>query len=220
MNDHSGKRPNLGIVLGLCLVAMVVCAFGLVIHVNRAGSDALQCSEQAFDEGNLERATRCAREAATWYLPQAPHVEAAYARLRAIALGAEATGDVHSALRAWGALRGALVETAHPWDHRAEATAEASRGVVRLLLVQQQQSDGRFRPSANEEAELYARYAMPAREPGRNWFGLLTSVGMFLMLVCGGVLLSQTSLGPVAASLSRTGLLVGLVAWTFAALGQ
>jgi hypothetical protein len=220
MNERGSKRPNLGLVIGLCLVSIVVCAFGLVIHVNRAGNEALHRSDQAFDSGELENATRFARQAATWYLPKAPHVEAAYARLRAIAVGAEATGDTHNALRAWGSLRGALIETAHPWDYRGEAMAEASRGVVRLLLVQQAQSDGRFSPSANEQADLHARYATPAREPGRNWFGLLTSIGMFLMLVCGGVLLSQTSLGTVAASLSRTGFLVGLVAWTFAALGQ
>ncbi len=202
------------------MVSLVVCAFGLVLHVNRAGNDALVCSEQAFDAGDLEKATRCAREAATWYLPNAPHVAAAYARLRAIAVGAEATGDGPSALRAWAALRGALVETAHPWDNRADEMAEASRGVVRLLAQSKDNSEGRYASSPNEEAELAARYATEAREPGRSWFGVLTSVGMALMLICGGVLLSGQSLGSVSASLSRTGFLIGLVAWTFAALGQ
>lgn len=220
MSGDQNKRSNIGLTVGLLLVSMVLCVFGLMVHVNRAGKAALACSEQAFDAGDLERATRCAREAATWYFPSARHVDAAYARLRAIAVGAEATGDVHAALRAWGALRSALVETAHPWDDRGDALSEASRGVVRLLLVQKAQADGKYAANPIEEADLTARYATETREPGRSWFGMLTSLGMCLMLVCGGLLLSGTSLGAVSASLSRTGFLIGLVAWTFAALGQ
>jgi hypothetical protein len=219
MNEPPNKRPSVGLMIGLVLVSCLICGVGLVLHINRAGAEALQCSEQAFDSGDLEKATRCAREAATWYLPKAPHVVAAYARLRTIAVGAEAAGDAHHALRAWGALRGALIETAHPWDQREDAMAEASRGVVRLLTMPGQ-ANGRYASNGNEEAELQARYAAPAREPGRNWFGILTSVGMLLMLTCGGMLLSGATLSVVSASLSRAGFLVGLVAWTFAALGQ
>lgn len=220
MNQNENNRPNVALMVGLLVVSIVACGFGLVLHINRAGTEALRCSDQAFDAGDLEKATRCAREAASWYLPTAPHVEAAYARLRAIAVGAEATGDVRNALRAWAALRGALVETAHPWDHRERVMSDANNGVVRLLLRQQKQGDGRYASSANEEAPLVAHYKAPAHEPGRSWFGLLTSAGMLLMLACGGVLLSGSSLGRVTASMSRAGFLVGLVAWTFAALGQ
>lgn len=220
MNGSREKRPSLGLVVGLCLVSIVVCGLGLVLHINRAGNQALECSDRAFDVGDLDKATSCAREAATWYLPQAPHVQAAYARLRSIALGSEAMGDVRSALRAWGALRSALIETAHPWDDRAAAMNEASQGVVRLLLLQKGNTDTRYGAAPGEDAELSKSYALDARETGRSWFGLLTSAGMLLMLTCGCLLLSGANLSLLTASLSRVGFVVGLVAWTFAALGQ
>lgn len=201
-------------------VSVFVLLTGLLVtRIHRAGVDALAESERAFDAGDLSTATTAAREALTWYIPGAPHVSEATARLRAIAIGAEASGDPASALRAWEALRGALFETAHPWSDSDAAYSEASAGVARLLAQQSRDGAATSR-STYDETELAALYQAPQREAGRDWFAVASSAGMLLMLVFGALALSgRQSSSAVSLVFTRAGLLVGVTLWVLAAVG-
>src|SRR5690242_19018897 len=109
------RRAALGLLLAVLLLATLTGR--MVIE----GEAALRTSDAAFDRDDLAEAMLHARRVAILYAPGAPHVAAAFARLRAIALGAEALGDINMARRAWGAVRGAALETRHlTVPHQAE----------------------------------------------------------------------------------------------------
>ncbi len=207
------------------LVASAFCLFVfmtgmLVVRVYRAGEAALVSGERAFDEGDLETATTSAREALTWYLPGAPHVEQAIVRLRAIAVGAEATGDVTSALRAWEALRGGLFETAHPWSTTSPVFEEAGAGVARLLMDPSRGKTSTTDKQSDSDQKLREVYRAPLWEAGRDWFALGSSLGMALILICGARVLSGRQLSSAAEVVcTRAGLMVGLSIWLLAAIG-
>lgn len=120
------RRIALGLLLGVLVLA------ALTARMIVQGEAELKTSDAAFDRGDLPEAVLHARRAAISYAPGAPHVAAAFARLRAIALGAEATGDVAMARRAWGAMRGAALETRHPFASRDEELARADENLARL----------------------------------------------------------------------------------------
>jgi hypothetical protein len=112
-----------------------VLVAALAIMTARAiveGESALRQSNVAFDRGDLAASTVDARRAATLYAPGAPHVGAAYARLRAIALGAESSGDRATAMAAWRAVRGAALETRHLWIPRSVDLDDANEALARL----------------------------------------------------------------------------------------
>lgn len=220
MKQQGSGLSRLATSLALVMCIAVLMTGLLVARIHRSGQDALDVSEQAFDRGDLEQATSAAREALTWYIPGAPHVALAMGRLRAIAIGAEATGDTASALRAWEALRGGLFETAHPWSNTDAAFSEASAGVARLLAHQSRDSmPASAEPSEVREA-VAAFYRAPAREPGRDWFAVGSSVGMLLMLAFGARVLSGRQFSSAAALVfTRAGLLVGVSLWALAAVG-
>src|ERR1041385_469444 len=98
------RRTALGMLLAVLVLATLTAR--MIVE----GEAELKASDASFDRGDLAEATLHARRAATLYAPGAPHVAAAFERLRAIALGAEASGNVNMARRAWGASRGALLE--------------------------------------------------------------------------------------------------------------
>jgi hypothetical protein len=211
---------QLGTLIALVLCIVVLLTGLLVVRIHRSGQEALAASEHAFDGGDLEGATNAARESLTWYIPGAPHVALATARLRSIAIGAEATGDTVNALRAWEALRGGLFETAHPWSHSNAAFEEASAGVARLLAHQSRESMPTAMNQAEVREEIAAFYRTPAREPGRDWFAVGSSAGMLLMLAFGARVLSGRQFSSAAALVfTRAGLLVGVSLWVLSAVG-
>src|SRR4051812_22237579 len=77
------------------------------------GQAELAESDAAFDRGELASSLDHARRAATLYAPGAPHVERAYERMTALALGAEASGQPKLAFLAWQAMRSAALESRH-----------------------------------------------------------------------------------------------------------
>jgi hypothetical protein len=115
----------LGVLLFAALTARIVAD----------GEAALSKSDAAFDKGDLRDAILFARRAAVLYAPGAPHVSAAYARLRAVALGAESTGQLEIARQAWGATRGAALETRHFVTPRELDLERANASLARLAGV-------------------------------------------------------------------------------------
>ncbi len=91
------------------LSVLIFAAFSARVILE--GESELSASDAAFDRGELASALDHARRAATLYAPGAPHVERAYERLNALALGAEAAGQPKIAFLAWQATRSAALES-------------------------------------------------------------------------------------------------------------
>ncbi len=89
-------------------------------------------SDRAFHQGDVRTAAQYARRAAVLYAPGAPHVTRAYARLKAIAAGAEAAGDRALAETAWRSVRGAALETRHLGPAARADLAQANANLARL----------------------------------------------------------------------------------------
>lgn len=123
------RRIAFGMLLGVLLFA------ALTARIVADGEAALSKSDAAFDKGDLRDAILFARRAAVLYAPGAPHVSAAYARLRAVALGAESTGQLEIARQAWGATRGAALETRHFVTPRELDLERANASLARLAGV-------------------------------------------------------------------------------------
>ena len=193
------------------LLVLVLLAALLSARVVLEGEEELARSDAAFDRGDLREAILYARRAATLYAPGAPHVDAAYARLTAVALGAEASGDPAMARQAWGAVRAAALESRHVFTPKEAELARANSSLARL-----ERTRGGDVPDAGRVARLLARDDAP-RAP---FIGLLgAGFGLFacgLGLVArrgvsaeGGVSRRAVLLGVVVA-------LVGVACWTWA----
>src|SRR5262249_15027502 len=118
------------IALGMLFAVLLFAA--LTARIISDGEAALAKSDAAFDKGDLRDAILYARRAAVLYAPGAPHVSAAYARLKAVALGAEQTGQFEIARQAWGATRGAALETRHFVTPRELDLQRANASLARL----------------------------------------------------------------------------------------
>lgn len=115
----------------LAALALVVFALLAQRSISR-GEQEMRESDRAFDSARLELALLHARRAAAAYVPGARHVGAGFERLRAVARGAERERDVGLALRAWGAVRSAAIESRHLWQPHPQALAEAEAELARL----------------------------------------------------------------------------------------
>lgn len=196
------RRAALGLLLFVLLFA------GLTARVLVEGESELGKSDAAFSKGELRDAILYARRAATLYAPGAPHVRAAYARLSAVAIGAEASGQVDIAEQAWGAMRGAALESRHLWVPHASELALASASLARL----QAGKTG----DRNRAVRLLAREDSP-RAP---WIAVL-AVGFGLFLAGLGLAVHRAvgADGRVDARMlviSVAVALVGAACWTLA----
>jgi len=99
------------------------------------GEREIAASDAAFDANDLHGAIQHARRAASAYAPRAAHVERGYARLLAVARGAEATGQPGVAMLAWQAERAAALESASLWQPFPERLEEANRNLARLSAL-------------------------------------------------------------------------------------
>lgn len=125
---------------------LVLCVLALMVLTARAvllGEQELEQSDRAFHRGAVEDAVLHARRAAILYAPGAPHVERAYQRLFAVALGAEAAGDAQTAQLAWRAVRGAALESAHLWVARHGDLERANKSLARLTSNRATNGDAR-----------------------------------------------------------------------------
>jgi hypothetical protein len=123
-----GASRSVAALSSVLLAASAVLAF----RTAQRGEGELAASERAFDAGQVELSLQHARRAASAYVPGAPHVQAAYERLRAIARGAELARDAELARVAWSAVRGAAWESRHVWQPRAAELREADAELARL----------------------------------------------------------------------------------------
>lgn len=137
------------------------------------GEREIAKSDAAFDANDLHGSIQHARRAASAYAPGAPHVERGYARLLAIARGAEAAGRADIALLAWQAERAAVLESAsliRPFPERLE---EANRNLARLQAAKT--------TSEHDRAEVAQRLFQKAQgQQARPPWGALLAAGLLV----------------------------------------
>jgi hypothetical protein len=196
------RRLALGMLLGVMLLAVLTGR--MVVE----GEAELKTSDAAFDRGDLAEATLHARRAATLYAPGVPHVGAAFARLRAIALGAEALGDLGMARRAWGAVRGAALETRHVVVPHAAELSLANENLARLSAASPSDRQAAMKDLVRDDA------------PRAPWVGVL---GLGFALFASGLFIAARQGISATGEMSRKALLfAGLLAlfgvafWTLA----
>jgi hypothetical protein len=206
MSDSPGLASVLrgaALILTLCVLVLGV----LTAHTVLEGQDELELSKAAFDRGDLADAIQHARRAAGYYAPGAPHVDASYARLRAIAFGSEASGDQPTARLAWSAVRSAALETRHAFVSRAAELEEADRQLARLARGQGERAPARPEPSPR-----------PGPDPG--WAAVL-SLG-FLLSLAGLAMIGLFGVEPQGRIKTKPALLgaavclLGAACWTLA----
>ena len=186
----------------------MLCVFVLGVltaHTVLEGQEELELSKTAFDRGELGDAIQHARRAAGYYAPGAPHVDAAYGRLRAIAFGSEANGDTPTARLAWSAMRSAALETRHAFVSRAAELREADRQLERL---------------ARGQGQAKASKPVPPPGPAPGWaavlaLGFLLALGGFALIGFAGVE-PQGRIRVRPALLGAVISLLGAACWTLA----
>jgi len=203
-------------------LALVAFSVVLILGVFSArvileGQSELSASDAAFDRGDLGAALDHARRGATLYAPGAPHVERAYERLAALALGAEAAGQAKIAFLAWQAVRSAALESRHVWLPRQAELERANQNLARLEAVARD-SAGSDREKTQNQALARLR-ADDAPDPA--WIAVLGAG--FLLALAGLGLFAFRGLdrtGEVSFRRARLGLLlfaIGAACWTLAA---
>ncbi|HVK84991.1 MAG TPA: hypothetical protein VM513_12820 [Kofleriaceae bacterium] len=111
----------------LALALVIVGLAAVAIRVVVAGRGALAEGDAAAADGRVDDAIAAWERAARWYLPFAPHVDDAYARL------VETAGKGRPyALPAWRAVRSAALATRTLWTPHAGDLAEANAQIAEL----------------------------------------------------------------------------------------
>jgi hypothetical protein len=213
MTGGRSWRERLSLV-GFSVVLMLAVFSARVIV---EGESELAASDAAFDRGELGAALDHARRGATLYAPGAPHVERAYARLNALALGAEAAGQPKIAFLAWQAVRSAALESRHVWLPRQAELERANQNLARLEALARDSPESDRQKNQNQAlARLTADDA-----PDPAWIAVL-GTGFLLALAGLGLFafrgLNRT--GQVSFQRARLGLLlfaIGAACWTLAA---
>jgi hypothetical protein len=180
------------------------------------GESELSSSNASFDRGELGPALDHARRSATLYAPGAPHVERAYERLEAVALGAEAAGQAKIALLAWQAVRSAALESRHLWLPRAAELERANQNLARLEALSRNEDDAR---RLKDQTRAMTRLNVDDA-PSPGWIAVLGAG--FLLALAGLGLLAFRGLdqaGKVSLGRARWALLlfvIGAACWTLA----
>lgn len=170
---------KLAIVVGLAVLA------ALAIRVVYEGRSALA-------NGDYETAAR-------WYLPFAPHVDEAYAKLRA----QTKSEDPAVALAAWRSIRSAARATRSLWQPRADDLAAADAAIAKLSA----EAPGGGKLDGDRLAWHRDRLARDVR-PSIG-AAALAGIGILLWLVGAALLVRRKALSYVPAGL----VVVGLALW-------
>jgi hypothetical protein len=144
--------------------ATAVTVVGIAIAAASAraiasGEREIALSSDELRAGHPLEAIQHARRAAGWYMPGAPHVRVAYARLAALAIAAEKIGDRDTALFAWRSVRTAALETRWLVTPHAEDLARADAAIARLAAALPRPAETRVDPNAEIERDTLAALA-------------------------------------------------------------
>jgi hypothetical protein len=195
----------------IVIAALVLAALGaLAIRVVVEGKSALADGDDALAHGKPSEAIRAFEASARWYLPLAPHVDEAYARLRAL------TGSENPAvaLAAWRAIRHASRATRTLWTPHADDLAATDAAIARLSAAGAPPAAGET-PQARE-AWHQARLSRDPRPS--TGAAALAGLGILLWLTGAVVLVRRgiTATGRLArrpALMAGLTIVVGVVCW-------
>lgn len=187
----------------LVIVAIVLAGLGaLAIRVVVEGRAALAEGDDWALRGKPVEAIAAYETAARWYLPLAPHVGAAYGKLRA--LGGDR--DPAVALAAWRAIRSAARATTGVWTPHAGDLADADAAIARA-----EARDPAAAPAGPTTAARQAWYAgrLARDDRGSRIAAALAALGL-LVWIGGAIALARASSGRI---LRAAVMVLGLVCW-------
>jgi hypothetical protein len=111
----------------VAITAIALAVVGVIgLRAVLAGRRALADGDDWMLRGKPAEAICSYEAAARWYVPLAPHVDAAYAKLRALAAKPD------QALLAWRAIRSAARATRSLWQPHAADLADADAQIAKL----------------------------------------------------------------------------------------
>ncbi len=205
------KRRSLLIGLATAFLCLGVVS----VRAMWEGSSALSRGDAAHAEGDTEEAIRWWRRAARWYVPLAPHVGSAYARLRKLGDAATRDGDTQTALAAWRGVRSSIRATRSFYTPYSEHVDEADKNIASLMADLELAEDAE-KDRAKTEARHYSLLKLD-QMPSIFW-SVIALLGMFLWIGSGfGFALRAVDdsdrLVPKAAAYSGAGIAMGLVIW-------
>lgn len=181
---------------------LIAVLAALSIRIVIEGRGALGDGDDWMLRGKPIEAAGSYEAAARWYLPLAPHVDAAYARLRALA----GNDDPAVQLAAWRAIRSAARATAGLWTPHASDLADADAAIARLEARQM----GAASPGPTTAArEAWYRDRLGRDTRASHGAAIVAALGVLIWLA-GAFALARASSG----KLLRAGImLAGLVCW-------
>lgn len=218
------SEPQVGSAVARALRRVALFTFGVVAvgaalttRVVLEGQAELAKSDAAFNDGDLRPAIDHARRSATLYAPGAPHVERAYERLIAIALGAEAAGQPKTAFLAWQGMRSAALESRHLWIAHTSELDRANQNLARLEVLARGARDAE---SGKLEQQAQSRLNADSA-PDPAWIAVL-GAGFLLALAGLGLFSFQGvdragRVSPRRAQLGAALFAIGAACWAFAA---
>lgn len=195
------KRALIGLALGLAIAA------ALAARVIVSGRAALRAGDAAAEAGDAELAIQHWESAARWYLPLAPHVDEAYARLISL------TGsDRRRALSAWRAVRSAALATRSLWTPHADDLATANAAIAEIAS---RDPDGALAGGPDAAARKAFHTERLARDlaPRRSAI-VVFALGIAAFLAGIGLLVRPSGPSVVGAAVTA----LGLVGWLIGAL--
>jgi hypothetical protein len=173
----------------LCWIAVLVAVvLGVVItRAFREGRAALAAGDGAQRAGNAAEAITAWRRAARWYVPGAPHVAAAYERLRTLAAAADRAGDEETALAAWTGVRSSILATRSFYLPHGELLGPANQRIAALLAARERRERAAAgAPGSDEQAlrEHHHRLLLRRDDPSTGWT-LVALIGLATWLAGG-----------------------------------
>ena len=195
------------------MIAVIALAVIGVVSLRAviSGRDALGDGDDWMLRGKPAEAIRSYEAAARWYVPLAPHVDTAYAKLRALTAGP-------NALLAWRAIRSAARATRSLWQPHAADLADAEAAIARLEARDPEAGAGALpggalppnggaESIAEREAWHHARLSEDVRA-GRGAAGL-AGLGIVILLI-GAILLVRR---PKPVLVPGVAIALGAVCW-------
>lgn len=191
----------------LVVGAIVLAGLGAVaIRVVVEGRTALAAGDDALARGEIDAAIAGWEAAARWYLPFAPHVDDAYARLIHLA-----QVDPPHGLAAWRAVRSATHATRGLWTPHGDELLAANAAIAELAS---RDPEGALAAGPDAAARKTWHTERLARDPGPSRGGVFLSVlGIAGFLAGIGLLLRAKGpriLGGVVTAVGTVGWIVGL----------
>lgn len=135
------RRKLIGVVV-LVVAGLAAAAVRVVIE----GRSAIADGDTALADKRPADAIAAWESAARWYLPLAPHVDAAYGRLRDFA-------STKNSIAAWRSIRSAALATRHLWQPHGDDLAEANQKIAELAAT-----DGDRAPAGDQDPAAYTRW--------------------------------------------------------------